>query len=556
MAAEELSDRVEIAQDPYVGSESSLSRARQWLSTCHATHRLCSQPVDDFVPTRLLKIVRIDDGTAVRLVEFFQGNRVKWAALTYVWGGDQTFKSTTALMGMMRKNFPVQDLPATIQDAIKVCEEVGLQHIWIDSLCIIQDDNEDVNRELAVMPKIYERAWVTISASSASGVSEGFLHDRHPKSLDPNLEMPVALPYMSKDDQATGTVIMASTKTLEEDHRSVPINSRAWTYQERRLSPRLLDFNSVNLTFVCRTGRFCQGDGSLDWGTDRGRDWMKHQQIAPCLEGQHLPAWHSIVEDYASRQLTYPADKLKAIAALADVYKKRYNHTYIAGLWKESLLDDICWVVASEGSNEPTRRLKRPIDYRAPTWSWAAIDICQDSKVLHFDNTQGEPRSHSNAEVPSDAYEYSYNGVNSMVTAIILHVAVQQSQRNTTYSQIYSAHLDLEGYAVETTLDTSSWSSDPSRRVQIFQDALDPEWKADPSHTAVVLFALKTGLRSRRHDSYTFGLILVVVRGDCHRRIGAFQLTKEADNQPYSSIPVAKMRWDRLVFKRRMVKIV
>ena len=72
----------------------------------------------------------------------------------------------------------MEDLPATMRDAVIVTEKLGIMNLWIDALCIVQDDTIDKAREIAQMPLIYSQAIVTIAASRASGVEKGFLHDK------------------------------------------------------------------------------------------------------------------------------------------------------------------------------------------------------------------------------------------------------------------------------------------------------------------------------------------------------------------------------------------
>jgi hypothetical protein len=88
---------------------------------------------------------------------------------------------------------------------------------------------------------------------------------------------------------------------------------------------------------------------------------QSHNAI-PCLEDQDLPNWHEIVEDYAIRRLTILDDRLKAIPALADMYKKQTQQCYVAGLWKETLFQDLCWRI---GGSIPFT--SRPSKYRAPS---------------------------------------------------------------------------------------------------------------------------------------------------------------------------------------------
>jgi hypothetical protein len=189
---------------------------------------MCPGSPGDFVPTRLLKIELDDDGQVVaRLVDVFSDAHTKWAALSYVWGGDQEFKTTVSSTSAMREPFSVQRLPQTLRDAVTVCRGLELDYLWADCLCIIQDDADDLAQELAIMPQIYQRAWVTISASTASNVSEGFLHDRGYKTM--KSKAPISLSYLAKDDTSTGTVIIGEAEDVEiARQNALPIHDRAW----------------------------------------------------------------------------------------------------------------------------------------------------------------------------------------------------------------------------------------------------------------------------------------------------------------------------------------
>jgi hypothetical protein len=227
VAADELPANVETTHNPDVGSDSSLSLAHKWLLECHSNHDQCAMAADGFTPTRLLYIKSGGSLPIACLVENLPSRSVKWAALSYVWGGDQVVKATSSSLSAMKKDISVESLPQTLKDALLVCIKLGLNYLWVDCLCIVQDDAHDLKRELANMPKIYQRAWVTISASTAYRVSEGFLHkrayrDSHPTNV-------ISLPYLSKDGVNFGGVTVGEGSRINVllDGR-LPIHSRAW----------------------------------------------------------------------------------------------------------------------------------------------------------------------------------------------------------------------------------------------------------------------------------------------------------------------------------------
>jgi hypothetical protein len=473
----------------------------------------------------LLKIEFDDMRISARLVDALIEPNPKWAALTYVWGGDQEFKATLSTLSMLRKKFDVQRLPSTIRDALTVCKGLELEYLWVDCLCIIQDDPADLARELAIMPQIYQQAWVTISASTAKSVQDGFLHDRGYKTLGDRT--PISLPYTYKDGVNSGTIIIgeASRPSVADENDTMPIHHRAWTYQERRLSPRILDFTDRNLTFICRTGKRCQGSGSMLWTSPEAGLWKTQQHNIPCLFDQDLPTWHSVVVGYINRELTFPGDKLKAISALADVYRRSTKKSYVAGLWKESILHDLCWRFMTPRSLKTTDvLLHRPVDYRAPSWSWAAAIMSKRHEFEFF------PSKYAGiCEVKADA--------------VVREVSLQQKPRNTTYGHISSGFIRVEGLVVTKAWHYNQASFELGNRLATTsRDALEHFWKKDLQAAAEVkaLILIRGKLTNDQEEYFIFGLLLVLVDiekgfyqrvGTFHSSVTGWELASEAQPQ-------------------------
>lgn len=153
-------------------SEENFALARKWMEDCE-THDGCAKPGPGVVPTRLLEI----NDSRVRLRPSVPGETLKWTALSYCWGGPQPMQTTTDILAERMEDIPILLLPQTIKDAITTTREIGLSYLWVDCLCIIQDDVDDVRREISMMPRIYRNASVTISAARAKTSNEGFLQD-------------------------------------------------------------------------------------------------------------------------------------------------------------------------------------------------------------------------------------------------------------------------------------------------------------------------------------------------------------------------------------------
>ncbi|KAM5345105.1 hypothetical protein ACJ41O_010967 [Fusarium nematophilum] len=203
-------------------------------------------------------------------------------------------------------------LPQTILDTITTASRPGLEYIWIDSLCIMQDDEEEKLVDIAHMADIYSQADFTISASSAAAVADGFLQD-HPV---PQPKMPFSPRYLSQTG-AEGRVTMCAEPTPLDVPD--PINSRAWTFQERVLSPRLVEFPSTQIRWRCNSIQKCHA------GCPPESPWKRlfeTPQIATSNRLYQMDAleafteWNGLVRAYSDRSLSYPPDKLIAFSTI------------------------------------------------------------------------------------------------------------------------------------------------------------------------------------------------------------------------------------------------
>lgn len=169
-----------------------------------------------------------------------------YVTLSYCWGGDQACKTTKSRMRSGNLSIPYGKLAQSIQDAIKVTSRLGLQYLWVDALCIIQDDEGDKIEQIANMPWIYNQACITIVAARSDRASRGFLDDI---DLAQSTKLAVRLPFCCPDQH--GTLGSAYITYIDDSRGSEPIHSRAWTLQERYLSNRYIEFGRNQMRWVC-----------------------------------------------------------------------------------------------------------------------------------------------------------------------------------------------------------------------------------------------------------------------------------------------------------------
>ena len=334
------------------------------------------------MPTRVIEIVRQSNGCLHRLWETQPGQVEPYAALSYCWGGDQTFKTTRQTLSQYRYGIPSSNLPQTLQDALAATAQLGLRFIWIDALCIIQDDSRDKGREIAQMARVYGNATVTIAASRASTAWEGFFGLRPPLGVA-RPDLVFQLPSQSAG-KTRGSVVLAPL-TWE---RTEPIDLRGWTYQERVLSPRVLDFGTLRTHWSCRT----QVDGTASsassaaladgWShqtaaTPYGAPGLDKNVLADLMRGRFSQAemrvlWMQIAQGFTHRTLGFQADKLPAIAGMAEIVGRHLHDGYVAGLWRAAFPAALLWENGTRAFSLLEPR-PPPDQTAAPSWSWAAL---------------------------------------------------------------------------------------------------------------------------------------------------------------------------------------
>ncbi|KAG4427885.1 hypothetical protein IFR05_016628 [Cadophora sp. M221] len=155
-------------------SNPSFAKTRAWLSNCAAIHPKCSSAPTQ-LPTRVIDVGDPDGGTPCRVYEP-QNEFGHYMALSHCWGPPELiFKTTAQTLEQNKSELPWARLSKTFREAIEVTRRLGVRYIWIDSLCILQDDEDDWNKEAANMGNIYKNAYLNLAATASSN-GMGGLH--------------------------------------------------------------------------------------------------------------------------------------------------------------------------------------------------------------------------------------------------------------------------------------------------------------------------------------------------------------------------------------------
>ena len=193
------------------------------------------------MPTRVLAIC--EDGTrpSVRLVET-RGRGGRYIALSHCWGstGNRPLRTTARNLESHQDGIPFENLPKTFQDCVEFSQCMGIRYVWIDSLCIIQDDHQDWLSEAAKMRDVYKNAALVVGASGAKDSTEGLFITNRPRGRI------FRLPYRV-NGKIQGTFNMTQLYG-QWDLFTGPLEKRAWTLQERYLARHFLAFMPYGIT--------------------------------------------------------------------------------------------------------------------------------------------------------------------------------------------------------------------------------------------------------------------------------------------------------------------
>jgi hypothetical protein len=379
--------------DTNTGSDDNLQLATSWLQECITEHKDCLPYHSEIVnlPTRVIDVSSKD---------FFlhetAGEIGSYAILSHCWGKHPIITTTKDNIRLRLSKIPSIELSKTFRDAVAVTRALSLQYVWIDSLCIIQDSTQDWELESSKMGNYYAAAEVTIAATDAQDSSIGCFVERNPHSLQPcYLEIQL---YGSKCKLSIITTQTANhyakTGALNRrPERMSLLDSRAWCLQERIMSSRILSFGHLEMDWICNSRRIFEGQiqkGASAWtyNTDCFRTLHDLQKLIATHGAQcKTNIWFDIVEQYTRRNLTYNSDMLPGLSGLANKIQSLTHDEYLAGIWKHDLARDLLWRTPNQLVLKSSRdrksyydkRLETPLakrsaGYRAPSWSWAAID--------------------------------------------------------------------------------------------------------------------------------------------------------------------------------------
>lgn len=403
------------------GQQVNLVLIRAWLNDCDHNHGpSCNHPRPGKRLTTEIPLIFID---VVQQCLVSGTSNDKYFALSYTWGKVEMFM--TLEENLEERQHPQAlskvPFPKSIVDAMTVVRSLGLRLLWIDAVCIVQDDPEHKARDIPNMDILYGRAFATIVALSGNNADAG-LPGVNPGTRPTQRIENIAINRGSSDldydplhEDVETVSIVRTPRPFYLALRMSNWNTRGWIMQERLLSRRCIYFSPEAVYFQCGQKTLVEGGVNEEFKTymrstplndehllKRANhdnpisdlDYMHDLESGPRL-WQAFKTYMGLVRTYSKREFTFKPDILDGFAGIFAVLDEQHFqgsitsralHGLPSGIFCHALLWSPAARIPRRGARFPTQRdisTGKP-DPRFPSWSWAGWDGPVDHRLLQW----------------------------------------------------------------------------------------------------------------------------------------------------------------------------
>lgn len=340
--------------------QSPVSRIREWMDTCgrEHDHHCAAGSSDRDRPT--FRPVWLIDSAERCLVRAKPTDR--YLALSYVFGGHRGRDGPDVGVQLYKTNLeefqdalPDGDLPPTVVDAMRLSKKLGLKYLWVDRLCIVQDDEEEKENHIKHMAYVFANAYLTIVAAHGT-INTGLL------PLNPRHSAPPS--------RGLRAAASAAAQSHEEKIVDSTWSIRGWTLQEYMYARRSVFFFENDIAWECHC-EIWQGSPSSALKSIRGGKQGCPAPPSTAAYAYRHPPWPDldeyarIVMDYSGRRLTVVDDTLKAFSGITHVLSRVFPDGFVYGMPLMFLDIALLW--------RPQASIRRRVTSRPPflpSWSW------------------------------------------------------------------------------------------------------------------------------------------------------------------------------------------
>lgn len=355
----------------------NLSLAGRWLQLCQKHHK----PACEVEPQPNVEGLRVIDVEEMTVVDAPQS--CAYAALSYCWGKGINYTCVLSNKEYLKSPGALSTvpIPGTVRDSIVVTRATGIRFLWIDALCIVQDDKRMVQSQISKMATIYSQAVFTIVNLDGSNADSG-LPGVRPRTRIINSEV----------------IHMNGVSLLQREYPKYlysvpPWYTRAWTMQEEIFSRRRLYFTANRISWVCDKGLFTEDEirevhlGQFlkpemnDMSEHRhmsSKQWMEKVHHDPGLEvRESFEHYTTLVKKYLRRNMTSYSDSLNAFQGIIQQMFERHGRQVFWGLPELWFSRALVWSHASPARQHQATTSVPSADgimseLPFPSWSWSA----------------------------------------------------------------------------------------------------------------------------------------------------------------------------------------
>ncbi|KAI0384850.1 HET-domain-containing protein [Hypomontagnella monticulosa] len=356
------------------------------LRNLKQSNHIRSSEVGTVYPTRLVD-VGLEGTDLCRLIEttsdasFKRSSDIPYATLSYCWGSPEDsalqFKTERSSLHSRLSGFRIDQVSPILHDAIRVTQALGVRYLWVDAVCIIQDDDDDWDRESSRMSYVYQNATLTICTAASTSCQQGFLgrewiatRIRFQSKCNKKVSGSYTLRLVGEVEEGFHAAVDSLSLALSHSYWGL----RGWVLQEYELSQRALIFGKTKLHIITENGFQSEPKETIETSECApGTLYIKEAQNGYYREYLNFL---SLIENYSTRMLSNRSDKLAAISGLASRSLSAYPGNYLAGHMFPHI--DLFWtaMIAQIGTRLTKTTLIEQLQsresYIAPSWSWAS----------------------------------------------------------------------------------------------------------------------------------------------------------------------------------------
>lgn len=461
---------------------------------------------------------------------------ISYCTLSHCWGdGKGMLKLENRTMKDLYAGKRKTALPLTFREAMDFALKLEIRYMWIDSLCIIQDDMSDWGSESLNMSYIYANAEVNIAATANPHPHMRLFRERRRDVVRPVLVSVSAQPFQSYPIQP-GQYGLFDMYLWTLNITEQPLNRRAWVFQERLMSPRIVHFTKDQVIWQCRSMNATEvyptgvlpaimrdsGQGLLHRRADVA-SWIGQDPCQSLRACNICRQWGSLVQSYSKGNLTFPDDRPVAVLGLAKEVEQLIQDRYVLGMFRHHLLRQLCWADLGLQHNSVGGTTRHPSYRQYSSFSWLSLDgeirtAGWKCDYLKFLADVVELRSRSNATTNDNSPEYRLVMRGSLIPVELRNHIDRDRGKSTIEIQVSGMSRRLSYSNCHVYIDKSRQEG--------------PSMLPGATH---VFFPLALEIDHRSPLSTT-GLLLELVPNDlaAYRRIGLVEMIQPepSDNEP------------------------